>query len=109
LAVFQAAVMAKDPQITAPPTSKAIGLADHRRSAVANTERWGGDSIADAGALSQRLMQIFIMVVYLLSIAAVPPVAFDAEGQAHACRRMLLGDFKERGLALRMKPAVSQS
>jgi hypothetical protein len=37
LAVFQAAVMAKDPQITAPPTSKAIGLADHRRSAVANT------------------------------------------------------------------------
>jgi hypothetical protein len=37
------------------------------------------------------------------------PVAFDAEGQAHARRRLLLGDFKERGLALQMKPAVSQS
>jgi hypothetical protein len=48
-------------------------------------------------------MQIFIMVAYLLLIAAVPPVAFDAEGQAHARRRLLLGDFKERGFALRMK------
>jgi hypothetical protein len=41
-------------------------------------------------------MQIVIMMVYLLLIAAVPPVTLDAEGQAHARRRLLLGDFKER-------------
>jgi hypothetical protein len=39
-------------------------------------------------------MQIFIMVAYLLLIAAVRPVAFDAEGQAHTRRRLLLGDFR---------------